>query len=78
MKYTTKNLIAIDFLAINHSKGSFKAFEIKKIQNIKELILNNFLNEELSPNNKKILIHLHKLFLNKLKKQLLNKLINLN
>ena len=78
MNTTTKNLIAIDFLAIDHLKGSFTGFTNQKIRETKEIVLNSFLDQKLSPNDKPILIHWHKHCLKILKKRVLNKLINHN
>jgi len=74
-KYTTKNLIALEFNSIDHKKGSFKAFKDNNINSVKECIINDFLSIKNTPNNKKILLHWEKTMLKILKRRLLEKLV---
>ena len=76
MKNTTKNNIALGFISINNTKGSFKAFDSSKIEEIKNIIVNDYLSKNSEDNDKEILFHWHKTMIKILKKRLLNKLIN--
>jgi len=78
MQYTNKNLIALEFNSTNHINGSFKAFSSDKISKCKQLVINDFLSVKHTPNDKNILLHWEKTLLKKLKRKLLNKLIENN
>ena len=78
MDTTTKNLIALDFNAMDLLKGSFKSFSNEKIVIAKENVINDYLIEKEFLNDKPILIHWHKTMLKILKKRVLTNLIKNN
>ena len=75
-KHTTKNLIALDFMSYELKKGSFTSFSDENIERERNFVLDEFLNKTPDLNDKPILAHWHRQNLLKLKRRVLNKLIN--